>query len=36
MGYGDQQFIVMMIPHRDGAMFIADFSVIIPRRKPAL
>ncbi|APD47221.1 DUF305 domain-containing protein [Synechococcus sp. CS-602] len=32
MGYSDQQFIVMMIPHHDGAIAMADLALTKSRR----
>jgi uncharacterized protein (DUF305 family) len=32
MGYSDQQFIVMMIPHHDGAISMADLALTRARR----
>ena len=33
MGYGDQQVIVMMIPHHDGALFLVDLAVTVSYAK---
>jgi uncharacterized protein (DUF305 family) len=33
MGNGDQQVIVMMIPHHVGALFLADLAVIVSYAK---
>ena len=33
MGCGDQPFIVMMIPHHDGALFLADLVVTVSYAK---
>jgi len=32
MGYSDQHFIVMMIPHHDGAIAMADLALTRARR----
>ena len=32
MGYSDQQFIVMMIPHHDGAIAMADLALTRAQR----
>jgi uncharacterized protein (DUF305 family) len=33
MGNGDQRVIVMMIPHNDGALFLADLAVTVSYAK---